>query len=994
MPPSPKFKLARLQFLLDNLEGYAEADAEGRGPDFLSELIERFFRRFPVRLDGVEVEPTPEDLEKVDDTEELEEMEEPVKKPGMPDTDFAKAMADFNRYNADRNTLSGQIRNFMNYRNRNRSAPVTKSHRVLLDRLAGVAGGPGRRKTAFNLWAESDEGRSKWQAEVDKRWKDAKDGLVAKVDSESVQNDGKGNQAEGDDGGKNDDNAAGTGEKNTENTAQVAGGKAKKAFVTLRQDVIKAEFAKLSQEEQRQWQERVESDFQARRQAWDSSVDHAYSREPEACQRAIEDLPTWTIPILEGIRAITGMNVSLFAGGPLPADGGNINVMGIHCGSTKETTPRTFGVVHRKNIQQYIVPMFGDFCRKTFSQEDCDSASLGGEHKTGGIFALDTEVMLDRWGEKERLDYWKAVQGANSAGSSEGKGSGAVSTSEQRTDAVTVARSSGGSTASATTSGKPSAASSKSAVPSIDFIAERLAGQRAALAKSGVTSSASTATSSCSSTTAAPGKSRSSTSTSTTVASAQRTPAPRKSLSSSTAMTAPQRNVDVLRLRNPPANSTKRTGGTSSSGRPLPVGGASALRDQEYPSTVNVTKLKTGPRQRTHVAMSTGGTAPRVLKPEGRVEKSKAGTSGVGSAKNPIELGSSPLNRRKGVPPQVKPDPDVIELSDVDSDDSTHSAPAPSPTKNKRPRKSISRSSSPSTVYASPHPPKRPRHVAASSPPESSQPPSSPTPGQTHRSKGKQREREVSPSSTTSADEISAELSRDVGSSPVKESKSKKRKVYVEIASVPPKKRQRKSEEVKKIEVQSEVEEDNLLVPVPKDAPEYVVKVLRLVSRLAVGVDKEAWKSLLTVWLELEAALGFESEDRLTAASRPSCVGDWIQRARSATWDPKPALDVGDHRVAFMKWWKVCQPEWRVGDEGKLARGTGRWDDLAVAGKNGLASVIACIAYGLDALARLPQDGFRKRQTWETERVKWAGIVDEVTYAISETLAYVESGET
>ncbi|KAL0569849.1 SERTA domain-containing protein 3 [Marasmius crinis-equi] len=903
MAPPSKFKLARLHFLLENLDAFAEADANGMGQDFLSDLVKCFLRRFLVWLDGLEVEPTAEELEKVDDTEELDEVEEPVKKDGMSDEAFAKAQAEFEKYNSERNTLSGQIKNFMNYCNRNRIAPFTKAHCVLLDKLAGL-GGPGRRKTAFNVWAESEEGKARCQEELDKLKKNGKQDVS--IPSGSVPNN-VGNVNNADVGG----------ERKKADAVVQDGGKKMQAYVTQRQNIIKAEFSKLSKEEQAKWQAQVEAEYQGRKVAYESLVEDAYSKEPEARQRALEELPTWVLPLLEGIRAITGMNVSLFAGGPVPADNGNINIMGIHCGTTKDTPPKTFGVVHQSNLQKFFVPMFGDFCRKTFSQEECKAASLGSTRKGGAIFGLDTEVMLDRWGDKEQAEYWKSVQLANGSESvTVGSSSSAKNeTQPKATKACDPSTSSGAAIASTVPKDNITTSSSVSSRPLTASIPST-----AVARNSSASSSTSSRPASVPSATVAK-DSRASTSSSSRPASLVSTTAVKKgsgglsayqqlaaSITQKKAANADpgprapsaktQQSSSLAPSSSCPPNTSSTTstasrlaGGipssisTSASGpRALPVGGSSSARGKnrnsklegglDYQSTIQVGKLKR--RERNWAAMTTGGEPPKRKLPvntetdEG--PKKMQRYAGVGSTRDPIELMSSPVPRKRlnSLPPEFKvPDPEVIELSSSDGG----SSPAPSPVKKKNSPRSPSPSSSPSTLYASPQPSCRPRHIAASSPPELSQPsapPDSPCPPA--RSSMSTRLRVVSSASSTA----SAGPSKRVGqkrseklrvvSSPssavktMEESKGKRKEVYIEITR-PAKCARKDDPKTASVRVGAATGTADGGVDswlrVPEGAPDYVSRAVRMAARVQVDEEERKWKSLVAAWLDLERALDF-----------------------------------------------------------------------------------------------------------------------------------------
>ncbi|KAL0562514.1 SERTA domain-containing protein 3, partial [Marasmius crinis-equi] len=81
---------------------------------------------------------------------------------------------------------------------------------------------------------------------------------------------------------------------------------------------------------------------------------------------AIERFPTWILPILEEAKAITGLHISLFAGGPIPDDEGKLNIISVHAGRTIEMPGQSFGTAYRGAIQKFVLPPFGEYLSRCF----------------------------------------------------------------------------------------------------------------------------------------------------------------------------------------------------------------------------------------------------------------------------------------------------------------------------------------------------------------------------------------------------------------------------------------------------------------------------------------------------------------------------------------------------------------------------------------------------------------------------------------------------
>ncbi|KAF9536463.1 hypothetical protein CPC08DRAFT_731593, partial [Agrocybe pediades] len=129
------------------------------------------------------------------------------------------------------------------------------------------------------------------------------------------------------------------------------------------------------------------------------------------------------------------------------------------------------------------------------------------------------------------------------------------------------------------------------------------------------------------------------------------------------------------------------------------------------------------------------------------------------------------------------------------------------------------------------------------------------------------------------------------------------------------------------------------LAPSMSDKIPWLKKSLQLLQSKDLG---PRWTILLEDWQKFEQLHGFSGDLKLKATSRPSIIGDWIQRARSVSWDP-PIPNVAQFGGQMSTWWTALQPSWRLDGNGELdfTLTNGNWDCLRAPGQNGLLSVIA-----------------------------------------------------
>ncbi|PPR04596.1 hypothetical protein CVT26_014759 [Gymnopilus dilepis] len=134
---------------------------------------------------------------------------------------------------------------------------------------------------------------------------------------------------------------------------------------------------------------------------------------------------------------------------------------------------------------------------------------------------------------------------------------------------------------------------------------------------------------------------------------------------------------------------------------------------------------------------------------------------------------------------------------------------------------------------------------------------------------------------------------------------------------------------------------NSLIAMLPNDCSNGIKLTLNLALADSWG---SKWEDLLKLWLQFEKMHNFKGSSHLGTASRPREVGDWIQRARSASF--RPVIEPTTYGQRFWNWWAGLQPEWRVIQQNTTSRSiAGSWEALNKPGTNGLASVIAALFF-------------------------------------------------
>ncbi|PPQ81535.1 hypothetical protein CVT26_011043 [Gymnopilus dilepis] len=336
MPNHERFTGLRKAFLEGERERYNEAVTNGTKGDFLMDVIRRFLKRFPLDLEDKK-EPTAEFLAGVDDSKPDEELVAPDP-TDMPEDQarYSRLLKEYDEKVKLLDTRKKQIaRWFVQRKNKDDKGgadqkPIWKLEKepdvddpmtILKLRLLGKPPVRPRKSTDYNLWAK------------DHADKVAKEYAIA------------------------------------------ANGK-KGMNLKLRGRVLQKLFKEESKAVQAAYAVRAEEEHKAIIKKWEDVMQGPPSTTPESQQVCINNLASLMQPILDLLVAHTGMRFTMLGGGPEPAAGGRLNIIGLSSGGTKGSTSNTFPQAEPEKYQKLVLAAFSDFLRKCYTEEDCRASAL------------------------------------------------------------------------------------------------------------------------------------------------------------------------------------------------------------------------------------------------------------------------------------------------------------------------------------------------------------------------------------------------------------------------------------------------------------------------------------------------------------------------------------------------------------------------------------------------------------------------------------------
>ncbi|TRM64922.1 hypothetical protein BD626DRAFT_536130 [Schizophyllum amplum] len=158
----------------------------------------------------------------------------------------------------------------------------------------------------------------------------------------------------------------------------LTGSRAEKAKqqLTRRDDILKKEFAKLTDDEVAAYDARAIAAGNAVRAEYDRLKKEGPSKTPESRQKAIAALPAFVGNVLRGIQAYTGLQATLLLGGPIPSEKGELRVYSVFAGKNlaNATWPEfdSEGLARAKDA--YL-----KYIESSYTSDDIEMASLAPE---------------------------------------------------------------------------------------------------------------------------------------------------------------------------------------------------------------------------------------------------------------------------------------------------------------------------------------------------------------------------------------------------------------------------------------------------------------------------------------------------------------------------------------------------------------------------------------------------------------------------------------
>ncbi|PPQ73280.1 hypothetical protein CVT26_015231, partial [Gymnopilus dilepis] len=344
MPGRESFQGLRKSFLENERQGYKNAVANGTKDDFVMDVVRRFLKRFPIDLDD-DKEPTAKDLASVDDAAPDEERVAPDPQDYAEDqTGYNIELEKFENVTKRLEFRAKQIARWFNYRlnkddgqkgstkqngKQKKALDLNDPMTVFTLRLMGKDAARPRKSTDYNLWA-------------------------------------------------NDNKSA------VEEAYSAAGVKSAGMDLKTRTEVTRKLFAKESESVRKAYAQRAQEEHEDTIKQWEEACQRPASIAPESHQICIDGIATTMQPALDALAEFTGMRVTLLAGGPEPAAGGRLNIIGrrtynhssLHSGGTKGPISLRFPEAEPEKYHNQVIAAFSDFLRKCYSREDCQSSAL------------------------------------------------------------------------------------------------------------------------------------------------------------------------------------------------------------------------------------------------------------------------------------------------------------------------------------------------------------------------------------------------------------------------------------------------------------------------------------------------------------------------------------------------------------------------------------------------------------------------------------------
>ncbi|CAA7268955.1 unnamed protein product [Cyclocybe aegerita] len=739
--------------------------------------------------------------------------------------------------------------------------------------------------------------------------------------------------------------------------------------------------------EKEEWERQAKEEHEQDLVRWKADTEGPLPNDPDFQQQCIEALPLLMQPLLDGIRACTGLNTTLLFGGPEPADGGRMKVFGMHSGHIPDDPTMNFGRAERKRYDEHLVPIFGDFLRSAYTPEECKARALPNEHR----FSLADQLSDEDGVNVNTIDF-VGHQSNNE-----------VSDSSTSTHLVPLPPAPVPSASAPPIPAPPSAAR---AVPTLPTTKARPR-MRAAPTPAPLASTSSTATLLM----PIPSLPWARTSIPSTSTRAHFFLPPLPAFRAA----APADFPVIVGPIDPPATSRRLRLLENPAGIPPPTAPDHArvehaiLPPPRAPAPIPSTTSMQNP------FMSFIPTSTQVCPPPAPADTwmeymppspwtwTPSTTSIQGRYRPPVP------NFHPAAPVHVRLEPVVPRVPEIPTSSptltprKTHFQPSPMPISHPATAEFTT-----APAYAVVHSPPQ-SHTLLMTPTPTQ--PQSPTPIPAPISPPAPASAQVGPawSSIPVGIQMLYELpfaNEDAGvdpdpvssdNLPASESPfSSAPANVVPISPIPvaipsqpvaaplitsppvivdpepnaievhppstsglnvdddgpeqrypkhrPNFREASAPSSKRVHLTtSAASSSSTPIAPPSDAPDWLPPALSMLQQGSLG---EPWIALVRTWLSFEVQSHYEPVANLSATHRPPAVRDWIQRARAPAWRPQ-IPNVGKYGAQFWRWWAGLQPSWRRDEDGDVVMGAveGDWEPLRRPGVNGLLSVLVALFF-------------------------------------------------
>ncbi|KAG1907610.1 uncharacterized protein F5891DRAFT_938521 [Suillus fuscotomentosus] len=306
-------KNSRLAFLNDHLSTYRERVNQGKSQanNYVHKVVKDYFKRYHWKL-KVSDEPSENNPLQMESDESLSPVE--LKQKSQKIIAMQKAIKSWLDYCA-KSSKKLLVRN---------GKPENNEWIRLLSQLSGVRRNKPKALQAHQRWSKDHFG-TKIKAHFLRKWRSA--GLPSKK------------------------------------------------MAAFRDKITCKHFKKLSKEEQTDWKDKAQAEGKAAIQEWKDRLEAAPSTSPIDRQVALDNLASFSGPILAGMSATLGMHVSLLVGGPEPRKQGKITVVSMHEGVDLGPIPCNWQTRDQKKFKM-VTKYFQKYLSQAYTKQDCDSRRL------------------------------------------------------------------------------------------------------------------------------------------------------------------------------------------------------------------------------------------------------------------------------------------------------------------------------------------------------------------------------------------------------------------------------------------------------------------------------------------------------------------------------------------------------------------------------------------------------------------------------------------